>query len=380
MNTKTVNSIYDLAPLEYGGTENRKGIDFQDHIAADFCLDMILGNGLEEVWCETQDDITLIWKRDEKIEVEFVQVKNNTSFTAWSTSILCDRKGKGIGHSILEKSLANDRCEEKCCFRIITAQSVNDDLKILTYDIKSLSRNSMFNPYDDLNVDLDKRVNDFKSQNGNDYKFWVENIQWDVRYAADAIEDKAVRKLRRFLEEQGFFPAEDQLGEIYRRLTGRVYRAGLADYKIKPLEKRINKAELTEWLIKITNEALHPALKGTNKMIEKMKLARLPDDTIEAAREQRRFYREEVLRPKYLNLTERNLVEAEVLSILQRLKSKLDTGAISLSGSEFHEKCLEQLDGLRQNLPLASRIPLFILHGSMYDIVNRCLHRFRRVG
>ena len=380
MSTKTVSSIYDLAPLEYGGTENRKGIDFQDHIAADFCLDMILGNGLEEVWCETQDDITLIWKRDEDIEVEFVQVKNNTSFTAWSPAILCDRKGKGIGHSILEKSLANDRCAEKCCFRMVTAQSVNDDLKILTFDIDALPRNSMFTPYDDLNEDLDKRVKDFKSGNGNDYKFWVENTQWDVRFAADAIEDKAVRKLRKFLEEHGFFPAEDQLEEIYRRLAGRVYQAGLADYKTKPLEKRIVKAELTDWLIKITNEALHPALKGTNKMIEKMTRAGLPDDTIEAAREQRRHYREEVLKPKYLNLTERRLVEAEVLSVLQRLKSKLDAGTITLSGKEFHEKCLEHLDELQQKLPATSRIPLFVLHGSMYDIVNRCLHRFRRVG
>jgi hypothetical protein len=68
LNTKTVNSIYDLAPLEHGGIDNRKGIDFQDHVAADFCLDMILDNGLKEVWCETQDDITLIWNREGKLK------------------------------------------------------------------------------------------------------------------------------------------------------------------------------------------------------------------------------------------------------------------------------------------------------------------------
>lgn len=380
MNTKTVESIYDLAPLEHGGIDNRKGIDFQDHIAADFCLDMILGNGLEEVWCETQDDITLIWKRDGKIEVEFVQVKSNTSFNAWSISILCDRKNKGTGHSILEKSLANDRCKEKCYFRMITAQSVNAELKVLTYEITNQIRSSKLNPYSTLEAELDKKVNDFKSKNGNDYTFWVKNIQWDVRHASDAIKDKALRKLRRFLERHQLFPAEDQLEELYSRLTGKVYDAGLAEYEANPVQKRLVKTELIDWLIKITNEAIHPTMTGSKKMVEKMILAQIPDDTIAAAKEQRRYYRAEVLKPKYLNLTERTLVEAEVLSKLQRLKSKLDAGIITLSGSEFHEKCLEQLDDLQNNLPFATQVPLFILHGSMYDIVNRCLHRFRRAG
>ena len=84
----SVPSIRELPPLEEGGTEARKGFHFQDHVAAALCIDMLDDPSLLEVWCETQDDITLIWRlaqaatkadrndvsSDER--VEFVQVKD----------------------------------------------------------------------------------------------------------------------------------------------------------------------------------------------------------------------------------------------------------------------------------------------------------------
>jgi hypothetical protein len=39
-------SIHELEPLECGGTANRQGLLFQDHVAAGFCIDMLLFNGL----------------------------------------------------------------------------------------------------------------------------------------------------------------------------------------------------------------------------------------------------------------------------------------------------------------------------------------------
>ena len=76
-------SIFDLPPLETGGVESREGLAFQDHVAAGFCLEMLLDPTLEEVWCETQDDITLIRKPNGKIQVEFVQVKRNENDQLW---------------------------------------------------------------------------------------------------------------------------------------------------------------------------------------------------------------------------------------------------------------------------------------------------------
>ena len=42
MSTAAPRSIRDLEPLETGGTLNRQGLAFQDHVALGFCLDMLL--------------------------------------------------------------------------------------------------------------------------------------------------------------------------------------------------------------------------------------------------------------------------------------------------------------------------------------------------
>ena len=70
-------SIHSLPPLERGGVEARIGFAFQDHVAASYLIDLLEEPTLLEVWCETHDDITLIWQGKASQEVEFVQVKSN---------------------------------------------------------------------------------------------------------------------------------------------------------------------------------------------------------------------------------------------------------------------------------------------------------------
>ena len=69
--------IRELKPLNKGGVIARGGFSFQDHVALSFCLEMAMSSDLNEVWCETHDDITLIWCRSGIDEVEFVQVKGH---------------------------------------------------------------------------------------------------------------------------------------------------------------------------------------------------------------------------------------------------------------------------------------------------------------
>ena len=56
-------SIFDLKPLEHGGEDARQGFGFQDHVAAGLCIDMMLDGSIKEIWCETHDDITVIFER-----------------------------------------------------------------------------------------------------------------------------------------------------------------------------------------------------------------------------------------------------------------------------------------------------------------------------
>jgi len=121
-------SIHDLGPLEQGGPVARTGFVYQDHVAARFCIDMLRNARLVAAWCETLDDITLLWMGENgQVTVEFVQVKSNDLGQMWSVALICDG-GKG---SLVARSLAQHRCHEPCCFRVVTRVGVQPDLRVL---------------------------------------------------------------------------------------------------------------------------------------------------------------------------------------------------------------------------------------------------------
>jgi hypothetical protein len=126
-------SYRDLPPLEQGGRIAREGFDYQDHVTANKCLDMILpdgSNGLAEVWCEAEDDIVLVWSQHDGAErFEFVQVKGTDLKQAWSVAELC---ASGKGPSILKRSLDHDRGAEDCSFRMVTKWGPNATLEPLS--------------------------------------------------------------------------------------------------------------------------------------------------------------------------------------------------------------------------------------------------------
>lgn len=380
--THSAKSIYSLAPLETGGTTSRVGIGFQDHVAAGFCLDMLVDSTLREVWVESQDDITLIWEEAGRVKVEFVQVKSNELNQLWSTATICNREGKGPGHSILEKSLANDRCDEPCCFRMVTARPVQDELKILTYPLASDHRNKGKEALEAMQTLLDslsKKVAGFTSDNKHDYSFWTANVLWEEKHSEEGVRNKALLKIREILEAKGTFLAGDQIAEVYGRLLRKVWDAARVDYRVDAAAKRITKRDMEDWFEKIVNEISYPASSGTGTTMQrKMEAATLPRDIIEAAHEERRHYREEALRPQYLSITDRKLIEREVLAALQRLKAQLDNGKIPDAGPVFHAICLHKLEELQRDLPLKTKPPMFFLQGYMYSVADRCLHRFRR--
>jgi hypothetical protein len=98
---------------------------------------MLLDTSIREVWCETHEDITLLSELNSQKElcVEFVQVKAHEFDQLWSAAKITARElqgnGKAPGKCIVEKSLAHDRCKEPCCFRVVTARPVMDELQVL---------------------------------------------------------------------------------------------------------------------------------------------------------------------------------------------------------------------------------------------------------
>jgi len=89
-------------------------------------------------------------------------------------------------------------------------------------------------------------------------------------------------------------------------------------------------------------------------------------------------YRRRSLSPKYQQAQDRPLLDAEVAAILHALKVKLDSGALPDNGPKLLALCLEKLEKFQGRFHPSQRPLLADLHGSMYAIVDRCLHRFRR--
>ena len=372
-------SVYDLLPLETGGVEARKGFALQDHVAAGFCLDMLGDDGLREVWCESQDDITLLWGTEPT--VEFVQVKSNELNQLWTVAKLCERDAKGNGSSrcILEKSLAFDRCKENLRFRLVTARPVATELKVLTIPLGDRAGGEGQQALAALCKLLRPKVTDYKSSNGNDYAFWTCRAFWDVRHEEKSVRLENIDKLCRHLQKKDVFLASEHLDELYSKCLRKVWDASCANGHTSPSQKRIMRCDFEQWLYDSATQLGYPSDDANGRLVEKMKAAAFPDDTIMNAVEQKRYYRHELLSPRYMQHKDRPMVEAEVRGLLQRLKSRLDNGELPDNGLNFHSLCLQELEQLRSKLSLHPAPPESFLQGCMYSITARCIHRFKRI-
>jgi Cap4 dsDNA endonuclease len=386
-------SVHDLNPIETGGTVARQGFGVQDHIAAGFLIDMIVDSSLEEVWCENQDDITLIWRIGPDQLAEFVQVKSNELDGLWSVAEFCKRDSgtaeengrkrsiKKEGTSILEKSLAYDRCAESCSFRIVTCWQVNGDLKILTYHLESEYRTGAAEEIEALKSKLTSYVGSFRSENANDCGFWADRAHWHVVGPLEDIKNRNLLTFAKALSGLGYYILNDQLEELYPKLVAMAWEAGRADWrKLGKDAKKIKRATLVEWLTKALQSIITPSSSGGHKTRQKMELAQLPADSIDAALEERTLYLTDRLTPQYSAAIDYRRVEGEVVSALHTLRSHLDAGVYDDNGLKFHARCRDRLNDLMQNIPPERRPSQSFVHGCMYNITDRCAHRFLRAS
>jgi hypothetical protein len=373
-------SYRDLDPLEQGGPIARRGFAYQDHVAAGKCLDMLLDDGPCEVWCEAEDDIVLVWLVQTEEWFEFVQVKSNELDKVWSVHDLCKkdpaRDGKGPGVCIVEKSLAHDRGDGKCRFRFVTCREPHSDLAVLKLALDDPARTRPDSGIAKVVIEVAGRVKTFKSDNGNGVEFWVQRTVWECKASINDMKNENLVKLDKIIFQESGHLAPDQKEELYAKLLRKVFDASLACGKTQKPLKRITKDVLRTWLVEQMTELAKPASAGRSDVLEKkLKEGGLGGDEIEAAKEQRRTYRQSVLQQKFLDLDDRRAVEAEVQARLMRLKAQLDAGEVDETGVQFHCRCLKELEALRDSLATKQKPLVGLLYGLMYDIMNRCQHR-----
>ncbi|MBK8616883.1 MAG: DUF4297 domain-containing protein [Anaerolineales bacterium] len=332
---------------------------------------------------ETHDDITLIWRGKKEQEVEFIQVKNLSLESFWSATKLCQREktnanADGNGSSLLEKSFAHDRCTEPCKFRIITSLPTNASLKILTLPLSSPLREVESDELIKLTDTITKKLNSLTSPNNNNVTYWIRNTKWQVESEKEIITSNKSQLMNIISNKGVHLTGEIVETKIYPQVLALVQNAAATAWEIDQKAKKIQQEEFLDWFDNILRNEQYPLSAGAGeKLKEKMTKAKIANDYIVTALDERRKFRQERLDPKYLDLTDLDLIEGEVLSELKSLRLRLDGGEFT-EGTPFLKTCRDKLRELQDTLPVKSKPPSHYLDGCMYDITDRCAHRYHR--
>ena len=371
-------SIHALAPLEHGGSRARAGFLFQDHVAARYCLEMVLCDDAHAVWCETLDDITVLRHAREKETVEFVQVKGTTLDRLWSISQVCQRNGAEPGTSILEKSLANDRCREECNFSLVTSRGVRSELRPLTVGFGEPSRSDEM---PNLGAKLLEKLADYESPKGHNAAWWAGRATWRVLYDSEAVSDHNRHLLSRIVARTGLILFPDQIATVYDQILSRIVKASAADKRAKRDAGKLEREELARWTNDLVRDAHASGQAGGSGLLgTKLKAAGLDEVAIANASALRRSYRAKTLEASYLDLENIETWEDKVRGLLNRLRAHLDSGAIEDDGVNFHSRVLQELAALHSTNDGATAPLEATLQGCMYHMTALCQHRFVRPG
>jgi hypothetical protein len=362
-------SIFDVAPLEQGGPIARKGFLYQDHVAARSCIRMLQDQHLEEVWCETLDDITLLWREGPDITAEFVQVKAAELQQMWSVALICDDHDKSlVGHS-----LAQHRCSERCKFRVVSRVGVNAELKVLTYGMGAPERCMGRAEVCSLHQKVGKQLDGVHSLAGWSPSNWLEHTYWDVAESDAAIEYSNLLTLETWLETIGEPLFSDQRQELYTHILARVMKASALLHH-KHEQKKFKRLAFRAWILsEIQRIKGHAPSKAGKNLVYKMEQALIPNSTIENALLLRLQYRRRMLDPKYQQEEAYKTAELELTARLNHLVAELDTGIATSSGKIFHVSCLSAVAHVQGKY---ADVELSFLQGAMYSMTDRCRHRF----
>jgi hypothetical protein len=362
-------SIHNLPPLDQGGAIARAGFLYQDHVGARFCIEMLRNAKLAGVWCETLDDITLIWDDCGQPKVEFVQVKSNDLTQMWSVALIC----AGGKDSIVAHSLAQHRCNEPCCFRIVTRVGVNGDLRVLLLSRDRADRSIGNTIVLLLHKQIEGYLDGFHSVGGWSASAWVGHTLWEVAESEAAVERSNLLNLERWLEEIGEPLFSDQRSELYTRILTLVYKASALPHQAAP-RKKFARAPYHDWAVSQAQQIKGTAATktGTN-LTRKMQSANIPNSAVQNALGLRMAFRGKMLTPKYQQEEEHKTAELELTAKLQQLVAQLDIGSLEMTGPEFHARCLDAASELRERF---ANVDLSFLQGSMYSMTDRCRHRF----
>ena len=376
-------SIDDVAPSEEGGPIARKGFNYQDEIAVGFVIEMLADPQLVKIHFETHDDLVLVWANGDNASLiaEFVQVKGGEADKLWSVADLCQRKKKAVGSSIFEKSLDRDQHDETARFRIVTLRPVVSLLEPLTFERGTEARDPGCKEFVALKADLDGRMPGAKSKRNNGTGYWLENCLWDARHDEKAVKTANTMRLFELTQAAGHPLLSEHLAILLDELRGLVKAAGDAKWKPDKTKKFLTREGFLSWwadrLAKLKNDA---SQSSGEKLTGKMNDASITGTVVAMALDMRLDYARSVRTARYMEPEEAEQLQGRVKSEVQSLSAKRAAGTLDLDGPAFHALCVDRMDEINKTLPADQADRSAFLKGCMYDIADRCLLRFDRMG
>ena len=369
-------SIEDCIPDEQGGPVARSGFAYQDYIAATLVFDMLEDTEIEQVHCETIDDVVVVRANTNGSPriVEYVQVKTTKKDSLWSCSRLCGTANDEPGTSVFEKSLSRDRTQEQSLFRLVTLQGVSSKLRPLTYPIDHQSRNLSNEDMIVLKTDIDARCPEAASPKGATAADWLSRVLWVEGAELSSLRDTLIRRIATFSlsdGSQGLFA--DQAERVLESLLAWVRKAGDARFVPDKEKKIIRSNQFHDWwqaqLDKERNGLLVPS---GGKLRQKMSADVASSDMLESALQLRRQYSEERRSPKYLQPSDVEKISINVQSTLMALRTRRFTGQNTESASLFHLSCQNAARAAADRSGGHNGISEAMALGCLYEIVDRC--------
>lgn len=247
-----------ISSAEEAARRARRGYDYQDLIAAAFCIDMLHDATVIRVECETRDDVVVSRATDfgESAD-EFIQVKSERLTQQWTVALFCEQESvesskkskKGIpkhraGTSIFEKNALRDKSRRNSKFRIATRADVKD-FRVLTGDPASRDAKEI----DELAKSLREKLGANTTLSPEDIDYWVRNSTWDVRGTEESIFNAKFRELQQYIENSErrllpFFELERLFHQLVQEARAMASRGG----KIGGNRNAVTRRELGDWL------------------------------------------------------------------------------------------------------------------------------------
>lgn len=378
MDLPVLPSVDEMTPSEEGGPIARSGFDYQDEIAVGVLVDMLEDPAIQKVHFETHDDLVVVRTADECSIAEFVQVKGGELNQLWTVAVVCKNEN-GAGSSILERSLARDTCFERSHFRLITLRQVGTELKPLTYPRDSRGRRPTDPQMASLLKNFMERNLACISKKGNGVEYWLLNCLWEERPNEMAVRDSNFSRLMRLSSQLGSRLFPEQLEQLLDDLRLWVKKAGAARWRSDRLKKIITRPEICSWLNRRLAELRADASSPSGgKLAGKMEHAGLDEDQIRMAIDLRLSYSKLVRTSRYMTTKNAEKLQLRVKSELASLQARMMAGRLQLDGQGFHLLCLERMDAINSERSRDIEDQSAYLKGCMYDITDRCLHRFSR--